>query len=207
MSMIKKSVNFVVIAGLLTTATALSISQSIAFERGGHRGGNAFTRLDVNADAVLSLEEMTAPAAEKAARMLTRKDSDEDGVLSLEEFQQGRNGIIVDYSDLADEIVQCVSDLKDEAADENIVVPDADKFLSPADKFAAVDTSGDALVDGDELAAAKVAKASEHFTRLDADEDGAVTEAEYEAAKVSRFATKQAVRQCIEEVTAEDEAV
>lgn len=205
MSMIKKSVNFVVIAGFITTATALSISQSIAFERGQHRGNGGFDRLDVNADAVLSLDEMTAGAQSKAEHMLARKDSDEDGFLTLEEFQQGRNGVIADYSDLADEIVQCVADLQAENAD--IVVPDADNFLSPEDKFAALDTSGDELVDSDELTAAKVAKATEKFTNLDTDEDGSVTEEEYQAAKVSRSATRQAVRQCISDVTTEDEAV
>ncbi|WP_281556795.1 hypothetical protein [Thalassomonas sp. RHCl1] len=205
MSMIKKSVNFVVIAGFITTATALSISQSIAFERGHHRGNGGFDRLDTNADTVLSLDEMTAAAESKAAKMLTRKDSDEDGLLSLEEFQQGRNGVIADYSDLADDIVECVAGLQEENAD--IVVPDADNFLSPEDKFDALDTSDDGFVDGDELAVAKVAKATERFTSLDTDEDGSVTEAEYEAAKVSRSATRQAVRECIADLSAEDEAV
>ncbi|WDE03734.1 hypothetical protein SG34_020455 [Thalassomonas viridans] len=205
MSMIKKSVNFVVIAGFITTATALSISQSIAFERGQHRDNGGFNRLDTNADGVLSLEEMTAKAETKAANMLARKDSDEDGVLTLDEFQQGRDGVIADYSDLADEIVECVADLQAENVD--IVVPDADNFLSPADKFAALDTSGDSLVDGDELAAAKVAKATEKFDTLDTDENGEISEEEYQAAKESRRATKQAIRQCISEVSAEDEAV
>ena len=203
MSMIKKSVNFVLLAGLVTTATALSISQSLAAERGGHRGGHSFTRIDVNVDGVISLDEMTTPAAAKAALKLTKKDTDEDGVLSFEEFEQGRNGVIADYSDIADDIVLCVADL----AAEDVVVPDANNFLSPADKFTAIDTSGDSLIDSDELAAAKVAKATEAFTNLDADEDGSVTEAEYEAGQVSRSATRSAVRQCIADLIAADEEV
>ncbi|MCY7294571.1 hypothetical protein [Alteromonas sp. a30] len=57
--------------------------------------------------------------------------------------------------------MQCVAELKAEFGDENIVVPDADKFLSPEDRFDNGDTSGDGLLIFEEVLAATTEKTTE----------------------------------------------
>jgi len=204
MNTITKKFNPVLIAALFTTTAVLSISQANAFERGAHRGAGEFSRIDVNQDGQLSLDEMTTPLMAKVERHFSQKDSDEDGLISFEEFQQTRNGTKTDLSDIADDIVQCVTDIKAETGNEDIVVPSTDKFMSPADKFAATDTSNDGFVSLEELQAKATTNVAASFLVMDQDADTLISEDEFNAAKVIRTVTKDAIHQCIDELTSED---
>jgi len=216
MTSITKRLNVAIISGLVAAALATP-AMAERGGRGGHdkpggerseRGNRAekvFNRIDANEDGVLSLAEMTDPVAAKAEKKLARKDSDEDGMLNAEEMQKNRHGNAVDLSAIGAEIVQCVSDIKETTGNDDIVVPTADSFQSAEDKFNAVDTSGDGLVDLTELTAAMINKANGKFTAMDADVDGSVTLDEFKASHQTHRATKKAVRECVRELTDEGE--
>ena len=206
MTNLTKKINPVVLASILAT-TILSMSQAAAFDRGdrgGQRGTGGFTRIDVDQDGLLSLEELTSPMMARSTRKFNRKDSDEDGFLTLEEFQQTRNDTSLNLADIADEIVQCVSDVKAESGDENIMVPTADQFMSVEDKFANMDADSDGLISLDELQAKVTDKIAMSFITMDLDADNFVSEEEFNAANLVRSATKQAIRQCIDEINADE---
>ncbi|MFT5162414.1 MAG: Ca2+-binding EF-hand superfamily protein [Alteromonadaceae bacterium] len=207
MTRITKRFNTTVLAALVASTTLLSMPQASAADgenarggRGGHHGAKMFARLDTNEDGVLSLTEMTDPVANKADKKLSRKDGDEDGVLSLAEFQQNRHGNTSDLSAIADEIVQCVADVKAESGDDNIVVPTADHFISSEDRFAAIDSNEDGAIDLAELEVSMLSKAENDFNTTDADEDGEVTQAEFDAQKAVHRATKKAIRGCVQDI-------
>lgn len=166
-----------------------------------------FDRIDTSGDGVIDSTEWSAKAANHAEHKFNRKDADDDGFLTLEEATTTRRGEARDFSDIADDIVQCVADLKEETGDENIMVPDADHFLSPEDKFDNVDTSGDGLLDLDEALAKASEKSAESFDNLDSDNNGLVTFEEFSAGKDKRHATRRAVKSCIDELTIEDDLV
>ena len=107
-------------------------------------------------------------------------------------------------SEIAEEIVQCVSDIKAETGNDDILVPSVDHFMSTADKFAALDTSADGFVSLDELQAKVTEKVTTMFAQMDSDDDGFISEDEFNAAKVVRHATKKAIRQCIAEINSDD---
>jgi len=203
-----KKFNPLLLAALFTTSAILSMSQANASERGGQRdadrGAGSFIRIDVDQDGQLSLDELIAPAMSKIEKRLAQKDNDEDGFISFDEFEQTRNGSLIDLSDIADDIVQCVADVKAETGNDDIVVPTADKFMSPADKFAAIDTSIDGLLSLEELQAKVTASVTASFLIMDQDADGFVSEEEYNLAKTKRRATKSAIRQCIDELSSDD---
>lgn len=168
------------------------------------RATRAFNRIDTSDDSLITLDEFTAKVDTRAERSFNRKDADEDGLLSLEEATTNRRGQSrPDYSDIADEIVACVAELAEE--DETIIVPDADHFGSPQDRFDAVDTSADGFLSLEEVQAAALNKATTAFDTMDADASGDVTLEEFKAAGASRRATRQAVRSCIEELDTEDD--
>jgi Ca2+-binding EF-hand superfamily protein len=198
-----KKINPVVLASVLAT-TILSMSQAAAFERGGQRGAGGFTRMDVDQDGLLSLEEMTAPMMAKSTKKFTRKDTDEDGSLTLEEFQQRRNGTAVNLAEIANELVQCVSDAKTESGDENIMIPSVDQFLSIEDKFANIDTDSDGVISLEELQTKITDKVAMAFITMDENADNFVSEEEFNAASIVRSATKQAIRQCLDEINADE---
>ena len=200
----KLSLNHAVI-GTVAAVTFLSIAFVNDAQARGKRGGSpegAFTRLDADASGSLTLDELTGPAATKAENKFNRKDTDEDGLLTFEEATSGRE--VSDYSDIAEDIATCVADIKEETGDESIVVPDADNYMSPQDKFDAKDTSGDGVIDLSEMLAAAEEKATDAFNNLDSDASGDVSEEEFTASKESRRATRSAIRTCIDELTAEE---
>ncbi len=197
-----------VVASLLAS-TAVSAQEGPRGKRGGGNGDpqahaeRKFERLDTSGDAVISLDEFTANTDERAERRFNRKDADDDGFLTLEEATTGRRGRTApDHSDIAEDIVACVAELA--AEDDSIVVPDADRFQSPEDKFNSVDTSGDGMIDLAEAQAAALDKATSAHAAMDTDEDGGVTLEEFMAAGESRRATRSAVRECIDELTSDD---
>jgi len=207
-----KKLNIAVLTGLISVTAALSAPQVLAekHRKGGKQGKpgysaeQKFNRIDVDQSGEITLAEMTDPIAAKAEKKLSRKDTDQDGVLSLAEFSQGRHGNAIDLSEIANDIVSCVSDLKTETGDDNIVVPSADSFISKEDKFNSMDTNVDGFVDFSELKAAMETKATSVFDMMDADKNNSVSLEEFTAASESKKATKKAIRQCIQELTDED---
>ncbi len=147
---------------------------------------------------------MLTPVMTKSTQKFTRKDSDEDGVISFEEFQQTRNGSRTDLSEIAEDIVQCVSDLKDETNNENIVVPSVDQFLSLTEKFGNVDTDENGFISIEEMQAKVTTKVNTAFSTMDTDQDSFVSEEEFGANKGTRRATKAAIRQCVDEWSTDD---
>jgi Ca2+-binding EF-hand superfamily protein len=204
MNKIIKNFTPALVVALLSATAIFSISQASAFERGGYKGVGSFNRIDTNQDGQLSLDELTIPALSKAEKKLNKKDSDEDGLISFEEFQQTRNGTLSDLSDIANDIVQCVTDVKAESGDDNITVPSADQFMSPEDKFATTDTSGDGFISLEELQTKVTTNVAMTFLIKDQDADGFVNEDEYNAAKEKYRATKAVIRQCIDELSSDD---
>jgi Ca2+-binding EF-hand superfamily protein len=216
MTKISKRINVAILAGIVATSAVLTAPSALA-DRGGKRGGpkgdrggeqrlaKMFERMDENSDGVLTLAEMTAKVDAKAEKMLSKKDADEDGVLSLEEFSTNKRGEVRDLSDIADEIVQCVADLKEESGNADIQVPTADSFKSPQARFDGLDSSADGALDLAELQAGGLAKASDRFAKTDADENGEVTIEEFGAAHKAHRATKRAVRQCVHEINDDSE--
>lgn len=216
MTTFTKRLNIALISSVV--AAALTIPAANAAERGGrggpgHGGGHErgdrvmkkFERIDANEDGLLTLVEMTDPLAEKAEKKLTRKDQDEDGVLSAQEMQSNRHGNAIDLSAIAEEIVECVSDIKETTENDDIIVPSADSFLSAEARFAAVDTSEDGFVDLAELTTAMTDKATAKHEAMDADDSTDVDIEEFTAASKQKKATKGAIRQCVREITEEDE--
>lgn len=200
----KRSSVFVAVTAL-ACVTALETLSVQAKERGiraafsENSAERLFNRLDTSEDGLLQLDELTTPAVERAERRFTRKDTDESGTITFEEATANRTP--EDLTEFAEDIVLCV----EEAALENdlIQVPDVDKFTSPEEKFAAVDLSGDELIDLEEAQTNAINKATTAFEQMDADESGDVTLDEYTAQREVRSATKSAVRECISEVVDE----
>jgi Ca2+-binding EF-hand superfamily protein len=203
----KKSAIATVVGTVLASVLAASVAQ--AQESRGPRGGGErsaerlFERLDSSEDGVVTLDEFTAKTETRAERRFNRKDADDDGFISLEEATTNRRGEArEDLSDLADDIIACVTDLA--AEDDNIVVPDADNFASPEERFNAVDTSGDGVLSLEEVQASAMDKATAAFDNMDSDASGDVTLEEFQAAGEKRRATRQAIRSCIEELDTDD---
>ena len=192
-----KSNKLITAAGL--TFIALAVSGNVA-AKGKHRGG--IDRIDTDGSGTIELQEMIDAKLAKVAKRFETVDTDADGYISLEEYLAARREGAVDLSLYADEIVACMEEAQLE--DDSIVVPDADDFLSPEDKFTAKDADEDGFVSLEEAEASATAKVTEKFTALDADEDGSVTLEEMQAARAEKRPTRQALKACIDEVTAED---
>lgn len=197
-----KLMKTLIVSGMATVFT-LSAGSAMAQESSdrGQRGAAAFERLDANDDSVLTLDELLTPALAKAEKRFERKDADDDGFLTFEEMVGDREP--QDLSVYADDIVQCVADVKADTGNEDIVVPDASKFISAQDKFDNTDTSGDGTLELAEVQAMKTTKVTAGFNEMDANDDSQVTEEEFTAHKAKKKATRRAVKSCIEEVTAE----
>ncbi|SFD53986.1 EF-hand domain-containing protein [Pseudoalteromonas denitrificans] len=210
MTMITKKLNIAVLTGLISVTAALSAPQTLAEQqrRGGKPGHSAeqkFNRLDVDQSGELTISEMTDPTIAKAELKITQKDTDQDGTLSLEEFSQTRSGDNLDLSTIANEIVLCVTDLKAEVGDDNIVIPSADSFVSKADRFNTIDTSADGFIDLAELEASMLNKATSVFSATDTDISDSISLEEFTASSDTHKATKKAIRQCIHELTDDEE--
>lgn len=204
MNTIAKKFNPVLLITLFATTAVLSMSQANAFERCGHRSAGGFNKIDTNQGGQLSLEEITTSLLLKTKRRFNHKDSDNNGLISFKEFQQTSNGTITDLSDIANDIVQCVTDIKAETGNEDIMVPSADKFISPADKFAAMDTSGDNFISREEIQDEVTEKVAASFLIMDQNADGFVNRYEFNTAKTIKKTTRRAINQCIDELNSEE---
>lgn len=203
MTKITKCLKISVFASAVATMSILSISSAFAFEspkRGAQQAENMFARLDVNLDEVLSLNEITDPIGERAVKLLDRKDKDLDSLLTLEEMQKRHREDSLNLTELAEEIILCVSEVKAATGNEAIDIPSVDHFKSAEDKFASADSSGDGFIDLDELQNVMLTKASNGFTAMDSNEDGSVTNEEFNTHLSARHATKEAIRGCIKEI-------
>jgi len=210
MTKIIKRLNIAVFSSVVAATSILSASSVLAFEppRGGaQQAENSFARLDVDLDGVISLNEMTDPVAERAASMLSRKDADQDSLLTIEEMQKRRRGNAIDLTLIAEEIVQCVSEVKEATANDAIEVPSVDDFKTSEEKFTLADTSADGFIDLSELESIMLTKANNRFTAMDSDDDGMITNEEYLAHVESRQATKEAIRGCVKDIQDSDDII
>lgn len=199
------------LASLIAAVTVTTlIAAPIASAKGNKRGGSVeaiFAKLDTSGDEVLVSSELVTMAQTRAEKRFDRKDSDDDGFVSLEEATTTRRGEVTDLSDIAEEIVACVAAEQEATGDDTIVVPSADRFQSPEDKFNEIDTSGDGMIELTEAQAAAETRATESFATMDADSDGQVTLEEFTAHKEASITTRRAIRECIKDLTEEDSVV
>lgn len=173
-------------------------------QKGGeHRLAGQFKRLDADESGAVTLDEMLAELADKAQKKMTRADSDGSGTMSLAEYLAGKPNVH-DYSAIADALVECVAALKAQSEESKILVPDASKFTSPEAKFAAIDSNSDGSVTLEELQAHMQAQVEQRFTAMDSDSNGEVSQDEFVAAAEVKKATKQAIKQCAEELLDEE---
>jgi Ca2+-binding EF-hand superfamily protein len=203
MTIITKYLKISILASVVAATSILSISSVSAFEapkRGAQQAENMFARLDANLDEILSLNEMTDPISARAAKLLGRKDKDLDSLLTLEEMQKRHSENSHDLTEIAEEIVLCVSEIKAATGNEAIDIPSVDHFKSAEEKFSSADTSGDGFIDLDELQNVMLTKANNGFTAMDSNEDGSVTNEEFNTHLSARLATKEAIRGCIKEI-------
>jgi hypothetical protein len=210
--MLKSKKNVLTTAVIGAIATTLMFTAQVDAKGKQHKGqkrGNPvfmFSRIDANEDGVLELDELLAPVADKAEKSFTKKDTDEDGFLSFEEATISKRES-TDVSEIADDIAQCVADAS--VADETGLTQaiSADKFTSKEDRFTAIDTSGDTVLDLVEVLEAKAEKATLGFEAMDTDDNDQVTEEEFIQSKQQANATRQAVKTCIIELTEEEEMI
>ena len=199
-----KSFNLTALATVVISSTLLVAPQVDAKGRhGGDKGFRAeakFNRMDTDGDQLLTLTEMTDAALAKVDKKFSRKDADEDGLLSFEEATTGRHGNKPDLTEIAEELVQCIADVKAETGNEDIVVPSVEDFKTAQQRFDDIDTSGDGFIDQAEMEASATAKAATKFAAMDSDESGDVTLEEYTAAKEKAHANRKVVRQCAREL-------
>lgn len=164
-----------------------------------------FERLDTSGDGFVDLDELLGPALRRTARRFDRKDADNSGYLSFQEYMTGRGAR--DLSDIADEIVACVADIKAETGSDKIKVPSADQFLSPEERFDALDTDGDLMVSLDEALAAVTDKVSAGFAEADGSNDSLLSLREFKAHLASGVATRRAIRACVVEIRDEENVI
>ena len=199
----KNKISTAVFLGITLGFVGLNISSAVASERGARDGGG-YGRFDTNQDGAIDLDEMIAAATAKVERRFNAKDSDQDGFVSFEEFTASGRAAI-DLTEYAEEIVQCVADLKEELGSETIQVPSVSDFTSPQEKFDALDANLDGLIELSEATDKAIEKATAKFAILDADGDGLVTKEEKRAYAEAHKGTKRAIKHCIKEVTEDDE--
>ena len=204
---VKNKITTSLFLGLTLTFVGLNVSNAVAQERGDRNGGGragGFNSADTNQDGALDLDEMIAAATTKVETKFSEKDTDQDGFVTFDEFTaSGRASL--DLTEYAVDIVQCVSDLKEELGSETIQVPAVEDFKSPQEKFDDIDTNLDGLVELTEAIDAATAKASEKFQTLDTDEDGLVTKEEKKAHAEAHKGTRRAIKTCIKEITEGDD--
>jgi hypothetical protein len=205
-NMLKVNKNLMTI-GIIGAISATLLLTAMESQAKGNREGEkntlaaAFNRLDADGDGLFSLDEMLTPALNRAENGVIKKDSDADSFLTFDEWTGDKER--VDLSIIADEIVQCVADIKTETGNDNIVVPEPSLFLSTLDKFDNADTSGDGVLDLSEVQAAVSSKVETRFSHMDINLSGDVTLDEFTDHKKRYHSSRRAVKSCIDELSEE----
>ncbi|WP_440053191.1 hypothetical protein ACSLBF_09575 [Pseudoalteromonas sp. T1lg65] len=189
------------IAIVTTALTALTLSAD-AEARKGKKGPRKapeviFNKLDADQSGTLTLDELQANNSTKAQKKLERTDSDSSGEIELTEYL-AKQRHSRDLSDLAVEIVECVQQTKDAGESSNIVVPSIDKFASPEQKFAQLDSDSNGGISVVEITNSLAARHAEGFSAMDSDNSNDVTLNEFIQHGEAKHATKQAVKACID---------
>lgn len=192
-------INQKIAVGLLAGAilTSLTVTANNAFAR-GH--GSA----DTNGDGAVDLAETLVAATAKVEARFEKLDTDVDGFVTFTEFTASERASL-DLTEYAQDIVDCVAQLKADYESDTIVVPSVEDFKSPQEKFDANDANLDGVIELNEAVDKSVTKATDKFNTLDADLDGLVTTEEHKAYRSEHRGTKKAIKQCIGDVTADEE--
>lgn len=181
--------------GAIASSLAFTTANAFAAERS--KG-----RFDTNGDSAIDLTEATAAATAKAEKHLIKLDTDLDSLVSLDEYLADERASR-DLTTYAEDIVECVSQMKEDSGDDTINIPNVSDFTSPEQRFSTTDTSSDSYIDLAEAIERSVSKATANFTAQDANADGLVTKEESKAYRSNNKSTRQAVKTCINDVTTE----
>lgn len=151
---------------------------------GRRPGVPSLQQLDANADGMIDLDEFLARHEDRPQPLPGRLDANGDGLLSREELtpparpeRPGGN---------REAVLECMQE-----EHPGMAGPDG-----IAERFDTLDTNDDSLLDAEELAAGRLARAEEQFNRLDADADGLLTPDELRAQRADRRELGRSLREC-----------
>lgn len=166
-------------------------------ERGpgpGHRGrgpdrivGNLINRADTNDDGLVTEAELVALETANVDIRFERRDRNQDGSLDREEAGEReprpRPGLDIDIEALR----ACIAEAGGREPED-------------VDRFDAADLNDDGLLSYTEFVTALEERAYVLFTRLDANQDGFISEAELDADREHQHTQREIVKACMEEL-------
>ena len=168
---------------------------------GGGKAISLFRRIDTNHDGLLSLEEVTTARLKRASYRFRRIDSDDDGFLSLEEYLAATANRQDRLDEYGEALFVCVEEKLD------IDLPDPDSLPTPEERFTVIDADGDGFVSKSELDEFLTIRVAEKFTAADLNGDSTISWDEFRPVVQDRLNRRRAFRQCIDELTDEDETL
>ncbi len=210
----KKNTTSLLLTGLIVCGATISCNAyaNERNKRGADKGGDnkkarieaKFNRLDSDQSGDLSFAETIAKQVTKIERRFNKLDSDQNAEINLDEFlASGRNAR--DLSPFAQEIVACVSAEKEDTGNEFIRVPNELDFMSPVDKFNALDSDTSLTLSLTEVTDSATERAQARFDENDSDATGAIDLDEFTHQQLSRAATRKALKDCINDIVLDDE--
>ncbi|MCP5206027.1 MAG: EF-hand domain-containing protein [Hahellaceae bacterium] len=170
-------------------------------QHGNNQGlhlGKVFHRLDTDGDSFVSLEEMTAGALHKAQKRFDRLDADHDGFVSLEEFVAAGEEKADKFGEHSDEIKACVEEAL------GVTLPE---HATAEERFAAIDSNQDGMIDIDEANAHAASNVAARFNALDADANGLLSKDELKVGLELRKTRRAALRECVQSVQEQNDTL
>ncbi|RRS08225.1 EF-hand domain-containing protein [Pseudoalteromonas sp. J010] len=190
--------NIAISAAVLTTLTLSAQVEARKSDRNHKKAPEiVFSKLDLDQSGTLILDELQGNEQTKAEKKLVRADLDGNASIDLTEYLSKQRHSH-DLSTYATEIVQCVQALKDADEASLIVVPSSDKFASPEEKFAQLDSDDSGAISVDEIAQTLATRQEIRFAEMDSDNSNDVTLEEFIQNGERKQATRAAVKECID---------